>query len=448
MGAYRDQHGTWRYRKRIQLLDGSYVRVKGSPALNTKAAAEAAERAHIERAIRGALEPAKPKEVITLKKFIEEVWWPKFVIGGGKRGKNEESSLKQKDVNIRIHLMPALGHLRLDQVTNERVMAFFGKLRLEGYSKRGRRARSNTPAAARKRKQRALGRGIEEQERRQQAKKRGLSEKSVQHIRATLRTILSYAVRWGHLQFLPELPEVVVPEAPFDWYQPQEAVRLVAGARDAWERALLLFPLHTGTRLGEQRAIRWTDVDFELARVYVRRSAPSGFDTIKAPKSNRQRWVDLTPELGAALQAIRHSAELIFCEDDGSLLRPGQFQEVLWAAQRRAGLRRIKWHDLRHSYASILASGGMPLFLIRGLLGHSSISMTERYAHLAASQTAAYMPLLAAAAPSGVGLASRKAGPLPDPLPQAGEGEEREEGAPPAASAGPQAGPSTLASPN
>ena len=100
---------------------------------------------------------------------------------------------------------------------------------------------------------------------------------------------------------------------------------------------MLLFPLHTGVRLGEQRAMRWTDVDFELARVYVRRSAPSGFNTIKAPKSNRQRWVDLTPELAAALRTIRHRAELIFCSDAGSMLRPGQFQEVLWAAQRRAG---------------------------------------------------------------------------------------------------------------
>jgi site-specific recombinase XerD len=80
--------------------------------------------------------------------------------------------------------------------------------------------------------------------------------------------------------------------------------------------------------------------------------------------------------------------------------RPGQFQEVLWAAQKRAGLRRIRWHDLRHSYASILASGGMPLFLIRGLLGHSSVQMTERYAHVAASQTAAYMPLLSGVSPT------------------------------------------------
>lgn len=136
--------------------------------------------------------------------------------------------------------------------------------------------------------------------------------------------------------------------------------------------------------------------------------------------------LDLTPELAAALRSIRHRAELIFCRDDGTMMRSGQFHEVLWAAQRRAGLRRITWHDLRHSYASILASGGMPLFLIRGLLGHSSVKMTERYAHLAASQTASYMPLLSAAAPS---------------TPAAS-------GKPPAPSAGPQAGPSIVDSPN
>jgi integrase len=426
MGAYRDQHGRWRYRKRVQLLDGSYVRVKGSPALNTRVAAEEAERAHIQRAIRGAHGAAKSKEVTTLKKFLEDVWWPKFRIGGGKRGMNQPTSLREKDGHIRLHLVPHIGHLRLDQVTNERVMELFGKLRLQGFTKQGRRPTSATPAAARKRKQRALGHGIEEQERQRQPKKRGLGEKSVRNIRATLRTALSYAVRWGYLQVMPELPEVVVAETGFDWYEPHEAAKLVAAARDAWERALLLFALHTGTRLGEQRALRWADVDFELARIYVRRSAPTGFDTIKAPKSNRQRWVDLTPELAAALRTIRHRAELVFCRDDGSMMRPGQFHEVLWAAQRRAGLRRIKWHDLRHSYASILASGRMPLFLIRGLLGHSSVKMTERYAHLAASQTAAYMPLLSAVAPSSAATS----------------------GTPPASSGGPQAGPNTVDSPN
>jgi integrase len=161
-----------------------------------------------------------------------------------------------------------------------------------------------------------------------------------------------------------------------------------------------MFPLHTGARMGEQRALRWTDVDFDLKRVFIRRSAPGALDVVKAPKSNRQRWVDLTPELAVALKAIRHRGELIFCQEDGSMLNPGQFHEVLWAAQKNAGLRRIRWHELRHSYASILVSGGAPLALIRGLLGHSSVKMTEKYAHLAEGHGAAYVHLLSAATPA------------------------------------------------
>jgi hypothetical protein len=49
---------------------------------------------------------------------------------------------------------------------------------------------------------------------------------------------------------------------------------LIGAARDAWEKAVLMFPVHTGARMGEQRAIRWIDIDFKLCRVYIRTSAP------------------------------------------------------------------------------------------------------------------------------------------------------------------------------
>jgi integrase len=208
---------------------------------------------------------------------------------------------------------------------------------------------------------------------------------------------------------MPDLPEVAVPESSFDWYRPEEVAALIGAAQDPWERALLMFPLHTGVRLGEQRAMRWNDVDFKFNRIHIKRSAPKGLDIEKAPKSNRQRWVDLTPELSAALQAIGHrggdvhsrprdGGDLIFSNEDGSKLQPGQFHEVLWAAQKRAGLRRIKWHELRHTFASILASSGVPLFVLKSLLGHASIDMTERYSHLATEHRATYAHLLSAAA--------------------------------------------------
>lgn len=394
MGAYRDKHGRWRYRKRIRLLDGSFIRVKGSPALNTKTDAETAERAHIERELRGALGAKANKEVLTLEKFVVEIWWPKYRLGGGSRGVNSATTLMEKEMHLRVHLLPRLGHLKLDRITNERVTEMFGQLRLGGYQKKGTPARSETAKAVQKRKERVEGRKDRGKPR------KGLSEKSIKNLRTTLHTILVYAVKWEYLDRMPDLPQVRVPEASFDWYQPAEASQLLECAANEWERAVLMFPLHTGARMGEQRAIRWSDVDFALRRIFIRRSAPKRFDEEKAPKSNRQRWVDLTPELAAALRAIQHQGEFVFCRGDGTKLAPGQFHEVLWAAQRRAGLRRIKWHELRHSYASILASGGMPLFILRALLGHSSVKMTERYAHLAASQSAAFAHLLSAAAPT------------------------------------------------
>ena len=411
MGVHRDQHGRWRYRKRIRLLDGTFIRVKGSPALNTKAEAEIAERAHIERALRGALGQQAKKEVLTLSKFVDEIWWPKYRLGGGSRGVNSVTTLMEKESQLRVHLLPRLGHLKLTQITNERVTEMFGLVRVAGYQKKGTPVRSQQPKAVQKRKERVEGRKD-----RGKARK-GLSEKSIKNLRTTLHTILVYAVKWGYLDRLPELPQVLVPEASFDWYQPGEAARLIESAANEWERAVLMFPLHTGARMGEQRAIRWSDVDFALQRIHIRQSAPKWLDEEKAPKSNRHRWVDLTPELAAALRSIRGGGNLVFCKGDGVKLSPGQFREILAAAQRRSGLRRIKWHELRHSFASILTTGGAPLRIVQSLLGHSSIRMTERYAHLAPGQSAAFAHLLSAAAPPPRSTDDPASGPQVGPRP-------------------------------
>jgi len=160
--------------------------------------------------------------------------------------------------------------------------------------------------------------------------------------------------------------------------------------------------IHTGVRMGEQRAVRWSDIDFESRVITIRRSAPKWLVVEKSPKSTRQRRVDLTRELAEALGKIRHGSELGFCNPDGSKLRPGAVprDSVGRAAQGRAAANQ--WHELRHSFASILTTGGAPLRIVQSLLGHSTIRMTERYAHLTPGQSAGYMHLLSPASTSSV----------------------------------------------
>ena len=71
------------------------------------------------------------------------------------------------------------------------------------------------------------------------------------------------------------------------------------------------------------------------------------------------------------------------CRADGSDLSIWQLHEVLAAVAKRAGLRLVRWHDLRHSFASNLVGGGTPLRQVQEWMGHSTITMTMRYSHLA-----------------------------------------------------------------
>jgi site-specific recombinase XerD len=92
----------------------------------------------------------------------------------------------------------------------------------------------------------------------------------------------------------------------------------------------------------------------------------------------------IAEEVRAALKSHRHlRGPLVFCDVDGHMLTKGELKSPLVNACRRAGLRHVGWHKLRHSFASHLAMRGAPLKAIQELMGHSTIQMTMRYAHLA-----------------------------------------------------------------
>jgi integrase len=170
-------------------------------------------------------------------------------------------------------------------------------------------------------------------------------------------------------------------------------VLAVARARSEEVYASILFALHTGARAGEEIALEWGDIDFRSRLVVFRRSSTKGF--VGPTESGKERRVPLTAALEAALKAIRHlRSKRVFCNGDGSALKIDQLHERLWGACRRAGLREIRWYDLRHTFASQLAMKNIPIPQIQVWLGHATINMTMRYAHLAPGSGAHYIKAL------------------------------------------------------
>jgi integrase len=210
----------------------------------------------------------------------------------------------------------------------------------------------------------------------------GLCEKTRKNIRATLRRALASAVEWEYLDAVPHLPRIKVPEPRFDFYSPEESQALLVAARSEEERLLFLFALHNGARAGEQLAFEWSDIDWINRKVIFCRSSTRG--VVGPTKSGRERHVPLTPMLENALKSHRHlRGKLVFCNADASPYTLWQLHDRLEMTCRRAGLRKVRWHDLRHSFASQLVVKGVPIRQVQEWLGHATVTMTMRYAHLA-----------------------------------------------------------------
>jgi integrase len=236
---------------------------------------------------------------------------------------------------MRLILIPALGDQRLDQITGEVVDRLFAKLR-----------RPDT---------------------RPERRTRALTEKTIKIIRATLAKVFGKAVEWGVIPVAPRLPKVKAPDPKWDFRSPAESMQLLATERDPEKRALLLFALRTGARAGEQMALEWGDIDFAIKQVVLRSMA---LGLVVPTKSGRERRVPLTDELMAVLKVHRHlRSKLVFCRDDGSPLTLRQLLTTLRLACRRAGLRQLRWHDMRHSFGSQLAMAGVPLRQVQVWLG-------------------------------------------------------------------------------
>lgn len=179
----------------------------------------------------------------------------------------------------------------------------------------------------------------------------------------------------------------------FDFYSPEEVWALVRATASEQDGAIFLTAAFTGLRRGELIALRWRDVDFERSAIRVSGSYANG--KLTTPKSGHGRVVPMVPEVASTLARLaqRESSvgddELVFPGEFGTYLDGSALRRRFVAACARAGLRPIRFHDLRHTFGTLAVRGAESIVELQTWLGHAEVRTTMRYTHYREQQDAA-----------------------------------------------------------
>ena len=191
---------------------------------------------------------------------------------------------------------------------------------------------------------------------------------------ARLRHMLNMAVEWELLEKSPMAGMKFLREnnARTRYLSVEESNRLIEACVAPHVRAICLVASHAGLRLSEILNLRWQHVDLS-----------SGLILIPDSKNGEPRYVPMDSALRSLLANYPRlpNTEFIFTNANGDRLR--DIRTGFENARARAGLNDLRFHDLRHSFASSWVSDGGDLYLLKDMLGHKSITITERYAHIA-----------------------------------------------------------------
>jgi integrase len=166
----------------------------------------------------------------------------------------------------------------------------------------------------------------------------------------------------------------------------EEVLALVRTAESEQDAAIYLTAAFTGLRRGELLALRWRDVDFAASAIRVRASYSGGALTM--PKSGRVRSVPMAPNVGRALaqlgkrQHFTSDDDLVFAGEVGGDLDGSALRRRYDRALTRAGLRPLRFHDLRHTFGTRMI-GRADIRRVQEWMGHSDVQTTMKYLHYA-----------------------------------------------------------------
>jgi len=322
--------------------------------LHAKTQAEVLEKLHTaQKAMKAGLSATPEK--ITLSTYMEQ-WLEESV-----RPRVRPYTFQSYRQNVRLHVNPELGHIRLDSLTAPMIQAYMNK------------------------------------------KLTVLSSRTVQYHHAIIRSALGQAVKWDMIP--RNVAKLVSPprvkKANISPLNPVEAKGLLQAVHGDRLSALYTVALAVGLRQGEILGLRWQDINLLAGTltVVVTLQKIDGLTALSEPKSDKSyRTVKLPDICVDALQAHRltqdsqrtlmgpawqNEWDLVFTKEDGSPLSRHAVTKRFQRIFQNAGIKKRRFHDLRHTCATLLLAQGVPLRLVQEVLGHALFSTTaDIYIHV------------------------------------------------------------------
>ena len=321
-------------------------------------------QAQVKEKLRTAIENSKRLDYTQTGKYTVGQWMDEWFEAYAKV-KVRPSSHQTYKGYIENHIKPNIGDIPIEKLTSLQLQKFYRLLLTEGRIPR-----------------------IESEK-----QPKGLSAKTVRNINQVISSAMDMAVRHKLILTNPtegcELPKVEHREM-----KTLPAEQLGAFLREAKESGvyeLYYLDLATGLRRGELLGLKWEDVDLQNGIIHVRRQVARVDGEVKElplKTKNSYRNISISQDAVAMLEEMEahRSSDYVFPSSTGGPISPDSVNNMLHRVLKRAGLPSIRFHDLRHTFATLALQNGVDIKTVSGMLGHFSAGFTlDTYAHVTTS---------------------------------------------------------------
>ena len=321
-------------------------------------------QAEVKEKLRTAIENSKRLDYTQTGKYTVGQWMDEWFEAYAKV-KVRPSSHQTYKGYIENHIKPNIGDIPIEKLTSLQLQKFYRLLLTEGRVPR-----------------------IESEK-----QPKGLSAKTVRNINQVISSAMDMAVRHKLILSNPtegcELPKVEHREM-----KTLPAERLGAFLREAKESGvyeLYYLDLATGLRRGELLGLKWEDIDLQNGVIHVRRQVARVDGEVKElplKTKNSYRNISISQDAVAMLTEMEahRSSDYVFPSSTGGPISPDSVNNMLHRVLKRAGLPSIRFHDLRHTFATLALQNGVDIKTVSGMLGHFSAGFTlDTYAHVTTS---------------------------------------------------------------